>query len=415
MLYFILYWIIYSGLISIYLFRSEWIGLVPDILIFYLSLRTLHLKNNTLSIFVGKATLMFISLFLLLGTVVTFIHLTSFPVYVWGLRMIVRYFLLFRLVFILMTDVDVLKTKIIIYKAMKFNILLCLFQYFVLGVKGDPLGGTFAGGNSEILYLIMFSLFLMTGDYFAHSLSKRKYIFYIVGMSFIAVVGEIKFLYFIIPLFIYIGYVLIRKFSIYKLMVLGVALMLFVPVLSTILSFYYDEQYINNLFDQEHLEEYTTTSSFVMNGEGFNRGSSIELTNTIILQDDIHRLFGYGLGSASASNIFHTWIYNQYKGTTYFLFTPSFVMIETGWIGMSLFLLFHICILWRFWNFYKSSPNSYIKYWSSMGLMFSILTIFIMYYNSYPYSSYCFGYFFWGICMVAIRLRSKELATQVYQ
>ena len=56
-------------------------------------------------------------------------------------------------------------------------------------------------------------LFMVSGDYFFNRKSKALFLCLLTSSMFLAFIGEIKLLYIIIPIFIYISYVLLKRFS----------------------------------------------------------------------------------------------------------------------------------------------------------------------------------------------------------
>ena len=106
----------------------------------------------------------------------------------------------------------------------------------------------------------------------------------------IAIWAELKFAYFVSPLIIYGSYVLLRKFNFTHLIVLGIAFLMLVPTLQFFMSFYYDETYVNMVFDPEFIKEETTHAYGFQ--DGFNRSTAIEMTNELLLTDTKSTIFG---------------------------------------------------------------------------------------------------------------------------
>ena len=90
-------------------------------------------------------------------------------------------------------------------------------------------------------------------------------------------------------------------------------------------------------FDMEFIQE-ETSHAYTLSEEAadfsFNRSTCVEMASTLILNDPIHLLFGYGVGSGNTSEKFGTWISATYsKITSYNWFTSSWLLIEYGWVG----------------------------------------------------------------------------------
>lgn len=406
-LFFIIYWIIYSGLIQIYVFNSEFIGVVPDaVLIFMLCRGGVSQKNVPLIRFLGKPVLYATSLFFAIGVLSSFLNRIPIVSFLWGLRLILRYVILFYYVFITFSKEDILSFKDIILHAMNYNIYVCLFQSLVLGVKGDSLGGTFYGGNANILMLMMLSLFFLLGDYFQKKTTKRTVFKYIAGMYYIAILGEIKFLYFTIPLFTYFVYVFLIRFGLKHVIIVMLSLFLFVPVSKSILSLYYSESYVNMVFDADFIENETTQEAKDGN---VNRSTALSLTTERILQSPFYVLFGYGLGNSSGSSTFKTWVFDAYSYTIYNWYTTSYLLVEVGWIGFILFCLIFVSLFLRFYSFFTTTSDSILRYWAMSGTMCILLICLHIWYNNKPiYDGYIF-YFYLSVCLLAVYYRINEL------
>lgn len=135
------------------------------------------------------------------------------------------------------------------------------------------------------------------------------------------------------------------------------AYFLLIPTVKFILSFYYDENYIESTFDSEAVNKYLENDYALQSGKtqllSLNRNTCIERSSTILLQDPKAFLIGNGIGSLTQSRLFKTPLSDIYHPTYYFFFTFSYVLLELGWIGFILFILFYAFIAHRFYRHYK--------------------------------------------------------------
>ena len=98
-LWFILYWITYSGLIGRYLIQNELLGFIPDVLIFFLYFwRPKGLNYKSASRFWGKPISYTIGVFFAFSIIGGLINFVPIPTFLWGLRMLLRYILLFIII-----------------------------------------------------------------------------------------------------------------------------------------------------------------------------------------------------------------------------------------------------------------------------------------------------------------------------
>jgi len=408
-LIFILIWILLSGIIKQYIYNIELIIFVPDLLLLYLALTKFPKKSRLLGTYIGKYIPMLFSILIVGGSLVSILNFMPLISLLWGLRMVVRYLLLFIFIYRTFDMSDVYKFKNIVTKAFWVNLLFVAFQFFVEGKIGDWIGGTFSDNGMQFLFNL-FCVFIFSADYFSGRLKRRRFVMILASQMFIAMVAEIKMMYFTIPLAVYAVYVMLKKFSFKHIAVLVVAFVGLVPAMSSVMSLMYGEEYIEKVFDLESIQDETSHAySFsAENDIGFNRNTSAELAGSVILQDWIHHITGYGVGSANASPLFGTWIFARYGVlTSYNYFTSSYLLIEYGWIGFIIWIIILALIAKRFYNMYIKSKDPYIKYWSSIGCVSALFTYLIAWYNNTPYCNAYIIYYFWGICWIAIRERAQ--------
>lgn len=401
------YWILYGAIILKYLWSNQLVVLLPDILVFYLSVFGKKPKRVPIKSMIGILLPNLLALFLLLGVVSSFVNLMPVSSTLWGFRMFLRYSLILYLVYCYYDVKDILKFKRILYFSIPINFFFCLLQYNS-GQRGDYMGGILAANGDLAIYLLVCLLFIAV-DYFSHRL-KFWHIFLFVITAFVeAMWAEIKLLYFLIPLTLYLMFILVRRFSVVHIVVLVSSIFLLLPLLKYSLSFYYNEQYIHDTFDIDAVKTYTTENSYGYTDDSFNRNTSIELTHVYYLHDIFNVLLGYGIGSGTYSSYFKTWIGESATKTLYFYFTPSYVLIETGWIGFVIFILGHLLFLFFFLKKYVKAKNKAAKQWAALGLALMLITFVFIWYNALPYSSWYLPYVAWGICLVGFREQNKQL------
>ncbi|WP_270722260.1 hypothetical protein OXB14_015885 [Bacteroides hominis] len=408
LIYFALYWIIYNSLISRYIWSNEVIAFIPDIIIFYLFFTNIKkLWKFRLTPIIGKVIPIIVKMIFVIGIIGALLSMNNIVATLWGIRMELRYILLFMLTLRFFKAPDIRKTPKILYQGFNMNLFFCILQ-FAMGTFGDDVGGTFSNNGSLFLYCLLCS-YLFIGDYLQNRLSKKGFVWRVAGMLFVAVAAEIKMMYFLLPLTLYAGYVLLKKFSINHIIILIIAFIGLIPTMSFVMSFFYNEDYINKVFDVDAIKE-ETTHSYGFHEGGFNRSTSIALTDQVIIRDYPQKLIGYGIGSANGSSYFKTWIFDKYKRTTFHYFAPSYIMTELGWIGFLLICIGYGILSYRFYLFYSEYHNTRIKYWSSIGLLSSVSTFVFGWYNNIPYFDYYMFYFLWAICFLAINIENKRTA-----
>lgn len=416
-LYVVLYLILLNGLIQTYLLKSEFIPAIADVLIFYVAFTV---RNNLRAVnrMVGSFVVALYVLLLVGSTVVAVVNDMPFLSTLWGLRMVLRYLLLFMMVYKYFDANDIAKYKRIIFKFFWINAAVVAFQFFVERKDGDFIGGIFSF-NGDLVMFNLFVTFLMSKEYFTGHLKKSRFLWLIAIEMFTAMVAEIKLMYFVIPLAIYAVYIFTKKFRAKHIIILAVAFFCLVPAMKAVMSLMYDENYVTNTFDIDAIEEETSHDynlSEEAMGLSFNRSTCVEKASAFILRDPNHLMFGYGIGSANTSQIFGTWISAQYsKITSYNWFTPSWLLIEYGWVGYVIWILILFGIVWRFFSIYRRSHDEVLKYWSSLGTISAMFTYILAWYGNLPYFNAYFIYLFWAVCFTAISIRQKALQSGNYE
>lgn len=408
-IYWIIYAVLYCSVIQRYIWPNQFCQLIPDVIILFLCIFEKGLtnsrakKNNVVPLLGRWIPRMFI-LFLAVGLFSDAINLVKPTAVIWGVRMVFRYSLLFLLIIKNFDESDLYKLRKVLDYSFYINAVFVFLQFF-MGVTGDSMGGIW-GGNGELSTYIICITFLYSSDYFNKRMKFYRYALIMALLFTTAIWGEIKMLYFIIPLCIYGSYVLFKKFSFSHVIVLAIAWVVTIPVLTTVLSLYYDEDYVAKTLNREELEAYNV-NNYGFTEESLNRGTIFE-KSVIFLNSPIEYAVGHGLGSANMSSIFHTDVFETYKRTCYGFFTMSYLLIEVGYVGLILFIMAHALLLYRFSLFYKMK-DKVVKSWAAIGILVTSATFLMIYYNSVPLNNYYLGYLFWAMCFLGIRERLRGL------
>ena len=190
------------------------------------------------------------------------------------------------------------------------------------------------------------------------------------------------------------------------------------PIMKFALLLYYDENYVESVFDKEEMSKYLENDYALQSGTyrllSFNRNTCIERSSIILSQESKTFLIGNGIGSLTQSQLFKTPLADMYYPTFYFFFTFSYILLELGWLGFILFLLFYALIAYRFYRYYQNTKDSIIKYWSSIGLFMACVSYIFMWYNAVPYSAYYFPFILFSLCFVGIKFRKQKLSINKY-
>lgn len=403
-LYIVIYVILLNGIFQQYLIKSQYLPFISDVIIFLLAFMQPNFKG--IKRLIGTSIVTILSILLIYSTIIAFINLMPPISILWGLRMVIRYFLLFILMIKYFNAYDVIKVKKILVRFFWINTAVIVFQYFIEHKYADFIGGTFIN-NGEVFVFYLISALIFSKDYFEKRIKLNKFLLFIAVEMFVAMAAEIKIMYFTIPLAIYGTYVLTIRFNFKHIIVLAIAFFGLIPAMKATMSLMYSDEYINKVFNIEDIQEETTHSYNLSNEAAdysFNRGTCIKKATTFILKDPIHILTGFGIGSGNTSDVFGTDINQRYsKITSYNWFTASWLLVEYGWVGFILWILALLSLSIRFLFFYNKSKNKEIKYWSTLGLLSTLFTFIIAWYNNIPYFNAYIIYLFWGICFIGVQ------------
>ena len=143
-IYWAIYAVLYCSIIQRYIWPNQLCQLIPDIIIFFICLFQKGLTNplankNSISPFLGKWISKLAILFFAIGIISDIINIINPAAIIWGTRMLIRYSLLFLLIFKNFNNSDLLRLRKIIYQSFNITVFLILFQ-FVTGVTGDLMG-----------------------------------------------------------------------------------------------------------------------------------------------------------------------------------------------------------------------------------------------------------------------------------
>lgn len=407
-IYWAIYSVLYCSIIQRYIWANQFCQILPDIIIFSLCFfkKGLITKNTPgINIILGKWVPIFLILFFAVGIISDIINLVNPIAVIWGTRMLLRYILLFLLIYKNFESKDLIKFHKIINISFYINSILILYQ-FIVGVTGDSMGGIWNGNGELSIYIILMTLYF-TAKYYKKEIPLKSFLFRISFFYITAIWAEIKMLYFFLPICIYGVYILLKSFSIKHVIILIIAWFLAIPTLTQVLSLYYNEEYVSQTLNLEDLQAYNT-NNYGFTEESLNRGTIFK-KSTLFLDSPVYIAIGHGLGSGNMSSYFSTDLSEQYGKTCYSFFTMSYLLMEVGYIGLILYLAIHVLLLYKFFFLYRKAKDEITKFWTTMGILATAATFLMIYYNAIPLNNYYFGYLFIALCSIGIRERQKYL------
>ncbi len=359
-----------------YLMDISWISLIV------LAVMNLNRKR----VFIEKSSA-FVYIYLLAFLLLTFIvYLFNFQspfYYLWGLRNNFRFYVTF-LAFILFLNRDDANGFLKIFDGLFWlNSVVCIFQYAVMGIKQDYLGGLFGtekGGNG---YLNIFLVIVVVKSIVFY-LNKKENVWLFLSKCgitlLISAFAELKFFY-VEFVFILIISVLISNFSVRKVVLL-ISGIIGVVLAAGLLEILFP--HFINFFNIEEMILSATEGGY-SGAKQVNRLSAIPIISEKFFDTPLEKLFGLGMGNCdtAAYEFLKTPFYTQYSYLRYQWFSTAYLYLETGFVGLTAYLGFFVLI------FFYSLKQKRILSGDTQGVMLcqisaiiSVMAAMITVYNS---------------------------------
>ena len=351
-----------------YLMDFSWIGLTVLMLLYK---RHFQRTVDSLALWV---------ILFLICTLLTYVMLyQSGLYYLWGFRNNFRFYAAFFLFVVFLKPKDGEDYLKLFDKIFWINAAVSMFQYFVLDLEGDYLGGVFfteAGGNSYtnlfIQTVVTRSVVLNLEKWEKLGVCSAKQGTAVV----VAAMAELKFFFVELVLVIILAS-LFARFSWRKLLVIvgGFLVVVLGAFFLTRLFPHFSDFFSYRWF----LNEAMSAKGYTYDGD-LNRLNAIPMINELWLKNWGQRLFGLGLGNCdtSAFSFLNTPFYKENSWLHYSWFSSSFLVLETGLVGLVLYVSFFILIFFAVRNLEHSGKGNmeYCQLASVLSLMCLILIIY---------------------------------------
>ena len=323
----------------------------------------------------------------------------------WATRNTYRFFVFFIGCIIYLDAEDIEKTFSRLYRIQWFNLLTVMYQFFVLGLKQDFLGGIFGhGGNAGLLiYSVLLLGYAMT-KYIRREYTVKQFLFIFLSTSLISVLAEIRVFFVIVILTLGINFVFnvsrrgwVRKAGI---ALVGVALFLIAVEIYAAL-FPYVELSFAALFKEGN-----------STGGGYNisRLGAFGDINDIFFHGDIYKnLLGLGFGNCeySSISIFNSAFYERYGHLNYRWFTHQWIFLESGYLGILSYLSIIVAVFIASWKQRKKTSVP-LKSLNLVPMIMSMTCGVMFIYNSLLKADY--GYIaFWGLAIAFVLIKTEKM------
>ena len=316
----------------------------------------------------------------------------------WATRNTYRFFVFYFACVLYWEKSDLEKFFSFCYKIQWVNLALVLYQFFVLGLKQDFLGGIFGyGGNAGLLiYSVLIVAYAMT-KFMRKEYPTGKFLFIFISATLCSVLAELRVYFFFVAFIFAVNLVQNSNWT----RKLGIAI---IGGLLLIIGL----QVYASVFPYVDLSITAILKEGNSHGGGYNisRLNAFQDINQIFFQNDvIENFFGYGFGNCEYSTIpiFTSTFHEHYGEYHYRWFTHQWIFLESGYLGVISYLsiLFSIAV-----HAFRTGSASY----KSATLICEIMTVIAgvsFFYNSLLKAD--FGYIaFLAMAISGIMYRSQK-------
>ena len=300
--------------------------------------------------------------------------------YIWGVRNNFRFFVAF-LVFAFFIDEDYANSIFKLFEVLFWvNIVVSLFQFIFMGVAQDDLGGLFGSTGSTNAYTLVFFIIMISKSLLA-TFEKKESPGYCalkcIASLVVAAMAEMKFYYFVFIILLFLASVL-TKFSRRKL-VLWIVSTVAVLLGSIFLSYMFKE--FENFLSLKQIWQYATNEHY-SSQKDINRLSAIFTLMKNYVTEPLQQIFGMGLGNCDLSevSIFNSVFHQKYEFLHYSWFTSAMIFLETGFLGIVIYLSFFVLCLRRALAQLKLRQGN--KLYCQMTVIMALMCFVLFFYNS---------------------------------
>ncbi|WP_165056673.1 hypothetical protein [Adlercreutzia sp. ZJ305] len=326
---------------------------------------------------------MMIMVLVVFDLVMLFYRSTDLTLFLWGARNQYRFLLLFLAVIVFLKESDLPHFVDLMDKVLILNLFVVTVQFFVCGVRGDYLGGTFGVGqgcNGMLNIFICVEFASALSRYMAGEIPGKKAAFVAFICLYWAALAELKYFYLevaIIALVVILGSGrdIEKKVKIALILVAG----LIVSTNTLVMLFPSFVDY----FNPGSMVHYFTHIGYGVGG--FNRSTALSICQTLFFNNDFGLcLAGLGLGNAEYSDqiaVFNSDFYKTYKLYGYNGYLDSMIFVERGYLGLAWYIVFFALSGFESWRKMKVT-SGYANALMVMCLALSFIFLLGLLYDS---------------------------------
>lgn len=328
-----------------------------------------------------RMPMLIITLFLIIAIISSALNISngSFLFFLWGSRVYLRFYIFFLACTIFLERDNIDKMIKFLLVLLPINTILALFQYYILGLEDDFIGGLFGterGSNTELVPYLLVVMTIMFIYYCRNKMNIIKVFLYTLMICIISALAELKTLFANLPVTLIMVFIIsFPNKRIIKLLVTG-------TVAFSIMFLVFVALYPNWADSFESISKFIYDSATVdYAGEGSlsrTTAGSYLLHNVLITPGQ--KLFGFGFGNAGEFLSYTSSFLMRYRALVYHYFSYSLILVEIGILGLSIYCLFFLSILLKFLPKIKKMDYDKLPY-IEITIIMSIQVFFLIIYN----------------------------------
>lgn len=370
-----------SSILIDWLFFPSAIKYTADLALVVLLLIAYMSKNLTMDPQAEKPLRIVIA-FLLVSVIGLVLEYQSIIYYLWGIRNNIRFYVFFVVCALVMNRDTAEDCMRLLDGVFYLNLAITLYQTLVLHVHQDDMGGIFGftkgyNGYTNIYLMIIVTLYML--KCMCNQVSLMKMVTRCGISLLIAAMTELKMFFFEFIIIAALS-AMMTKFSFRKLIVIIGAAVGFVVGIQVLKMLF---PYFSDWFKMESVLQYVSSKAGYTQNNDVNRLSAIMISWNKFLDTWPRKLFGLGLGNCDYSTNFkflRTPFYVRHSRLNYVWFSSSFMILETGLIGLALYVYFFLSVYRAAQIVEKRDPNNEV--YCKLARIMAIMALGLIIYNS---------------------------------
>lgn len=288
------------------------------------------------------------------------------------------------------------------------NCAVALFQFFILDLRQDYLGGIFGAQQGCNGWLNIFQVAVVTKAIIYYLNKKEKIGSVVIKCALsliIAAFAELRFFFAEFAIIVAVA-VLITAFSWRKVVIIGVTTVSVIVGIRLIVEVFPD---LEGLMTLEGFYNIASSEDGYTSSGDMNRLTSLSMASDLFLKTDGEKLFGLGLGNcdyAEAFSFLTSPFYLKNSGSHYTWLSTAFIFLETGFVGLVfVFGFFAMVFLMAFRRMRKTN-----KLYCHISMVTAVCCVLIGIYNSSLRTEAAFMlYFLLALPFVGSKEKTDEL------